>query len=716
MEKIKLTRRNLLKSTAIAGSGLVVGFYLPPFSKALAQAAAPVNPALNPPPNAFVQIAPDNSVTIVINKLEMGQGVNTSLAQLIAEELEVDFTKIHSVSAGVNPVYNSTFMPMQMTGGSSSLSSSWDQHRKIGAGMREMLRSAAAAKWRVPVGEIKAMNGELVHAKKGKMSYGEVANDAAKLPWPESVELKDSKDFKIIGKSKARLDAPAKSNGTAIFGIDVRIPGMLYAVVARPPTPTAKLDKYDASAAKKIKGVVDVVKFGESVAVLAKNTHVATKGRTALNAQWKDKVNGKFSSDATMKAYKEKAKDKGKVADNRGDVEKAGANAAQTLVAEFEFPYLAHACMEPMNCTIHFDGKTCEMWSGHQMPGWDQGAAAKVLGIAPDKIKVNTTYAGGSFGRRGSKDCDYAIEAAQLAKLVKKPLKIVWTREDDMRGAHYRPMNFHRAELKFDANKKLLSFDHHLVGQSIVAGTPFEGNSAKTGLEAQMTEGIPQTKYDFTNFRSRLTREISPLVVQWWRSVGHTHTAYVIETLVDEIAEISNIDPMVLRKELLKKSPRHMAVLNLLTKETKWGKSKVPKGRAWGLAIHESFNSVVGQVAEVSMVDGKPKVHKIWAAVDCGTVVNPEVARTQIESGIVYGLSAAFYQKINVVDGKVIEGNFHQFNVMHMSETPEIQVAFTDNAGSPTGLGEPGLPPAAPAVANAIYRLTKKRHRSLPFA
>lgn len=713
MKQTKFTRRQVLKSTAAAGGGLVVAYYIPgKFGKAFAADA----PAAKYPPNAFVKIAPDNTITMTINKLEMGQGVNTSLAQLIAEELECDWTKIRSVSAPVNPVYNSTMFPLQMTGGSTSVSTSWEQHRKIGAGMREMLKAAAAMRWKAPVSEVKAANGFITHPRHGKLSYGELAEEAGKLPFPENPKLKDPKDFKVIGKSVKRVDAPDKVNGKAIYGLDVRVPGMLYAFVARPPMPTAKLEKFDDKAAKKVPGVVDVVQFPGGVAVLAKNSHAARLGREAMGVVWKDGTNGKFNSEQLMKEFKQKALTPGVVAGSKDNVEKAGT-AAKTLVMEYEFPYLAHACMEPMNCTINFDGKTCEMWSGHQMPGLDQMAASQVLGIPAEQIKVHTVYAGGSFGRRGAKGCDYALEAAQLAKVVKKPLKVVWSREDDMRGGYYRPMNFHRVEVKLDGKNNLLAVDHHLVGQSVVAGmAAFEGDSAKTGLERTMNEGISDTKYNFTNYRSRISRLISPMPVQWWRSVGHTHTGYVAETMMDEIAEATGEDPMVLRKELLKNSPRHMAVLNLLSKETGWGKKKPPKGRAWGLAVHESFNTVVGQVAEVSMVNGVPKVHKIWAVADCGQVVNPEVAKTQIESGIVYGLSAAFYQQISVVDGKAVQGNFHEFNVLRLNEMPEVKVAFTASKAPPTGLGEPGVPPCAPAVANAVYKLTKKRLRSLPFS
>lgn len=716
MIKNKISRRQLLQTSAALSGGFIVAYYIPGPLKAFASDMAPSKPVPTPAPNAFVRISPDNSITMVINKLEMGQGVNTSMAQLIAEELECDWSKIKSVSAPVNAVYNHTVFGMQMTGGSSALISSWDQHRQIGAAMREMLKGAAAARWSVPVSEVKAVNGTIVHPKKGKLTYGELAEEANKMPMPENIKLKDPKDFKVIGKSLRRVDAVDKSNGKAIFGIDVRLPGMLYAMVSRPHLPGGTIDSMDMKAARKVNGVVDVVKFGDRVAVLAKNTHAARIGRDALNVKWKNAKLDKLNSDEMMSEFKKKAsKGGGKIETHKGDVPKAVSSAAKTISAEFEFPYLAHATMEPMNCTISYDGKSCEIWSGHQMPTVDRDTAAKILGMPAESVKVNTVYAGGSFGRRANKISDYVVEAAQLAKVVKKPLKVVWSREDDMRGGYYRPMNFHKVDLSFDAKKNLVAWDHKIVGQSVIAGSVFEPMMVKDGSEPTIHEGVADTKYAFPNFKCEVHREISPVTTLWWRSVGHTHTGYVMETMMDELAEASGKDPLKLRKELLKNSPRHMAVLNLLEKETGWGRNKAPKGRAWGLAVHESFNSVVGQVVEVSMVEGMPKVHKIWCAVDCGQVVNPEGARTQVEGGIVYGLSAALNQQIQVVDGQIVQGNFNDFPVMRIQDMPKVQVAFVASQSKPTGLGEPGVPPAAPAVANAIYRLTGKRMRALPF-
>lgn len=714
-ENVQLSRRLFLKNSGLVSGGLLVAFYVPVTARKAFAAAAAATKA-PPAPNAFIQIAPDNTITLVINKLEMGQGVNTSMAQLIAEELECDWKLIRSVSAPVNPVYNHTVFPMQMTGGSTALASSWDQHRKIGAAMREMLKAAAAKKWGVPVAEVKAQNGFIVHASKGKLSYGELAEEAGKQPLPENPPLKDPKEFKVIGKSMKRVDALDKANGKAIFGQDVRVPGMMYAMIARPPAPNSKLSGVNDKAARAVPGVIDVVRFGDKVAVLGKNTHAARSGRDALELKWSASKKDDFTHASLMQGLRAKADEPGLIAERKGDVAAALPTATKKLTADFEFPYLAHASMEPMNCTINYDGKTAEIWSGHQMPGADRDAAAKILGLAPEKVTVHTTYAGGSFGRRANKNSDYAVEAAELAKVVKKPLKVVWSREDDTRGGYYRPLTFHRVTIGLDDKGFPIAWNHHVVGNTVMGGSAFGQMMIRNGLEATVTEGVSETRYELPNFVCRQTVVPSEITTLWWRSVGHTHTAYAMETMIDEVAEAGKRDPLQLRKELLKNSPRHLAVLNLLEKKTGWGKKKPAKGRAWGLAIHESFNSVVGHVAEVSMENGRPKLHRVWSAVHCGQVVNPEVAKTQVEGAIAYGMSAALYEEIQIEQGRVTNGNFHDFQVMRMNEMPKVDVSFVETKEAPTGLGEPGLPPIAPAVANAVYRLTKKRVRTLPFS
>lgn len=708
----EIDRRSFLGSSLTFTGGLLVSFYLPfKIGKAFA-ADAPAAAAAPLAPNAFIHIAPDNSITMVINKLEMGQGVNTSLAQLIAEELECDWASIKSVSAPVDAVYNHPVFQMQMTGGSTALASSWDQHRKLGAGMREMLKTAAAKRWGVSTSQIKAEKGFMIHGTK-KLSYGELSEEAGKLPFPEKITLKKPGEYKIIGKSMKRVDAAAKSNGKAEFGMDVRIPGMLYVMVARPPIAGASLKSAQEAKAKAVKGVVDVVRFAGKVAVLATNTHSAKVGREALAAEWDIPAALQINNESLMASLRTNL-GKGAKSKDAGDVDAQLAKATKLIEAEYEFPYLAHAAMEPMNCTINFDGKTADLWSGHQMPTVDRNTAAKILGITPEKVNLNTTYAGGSFGRRASKTSDYVVEAAELAKVVKKPIKIVWTREDDMRGGSYRPINIHRVKIGLNDKKQLLAWDHQLAGQSIMGGSFFEAMMPKTPTESAMVEGVEDTLYEMPAFRFTAAKVESPITSLWWRSVGHTHTAYVMETAIDELAEAMGQDPLALRRKMLKKSPRHLAVLDVLQKQTGWGRKKAPKGRAWGLAIHESFGSVVGHVAEVSVVDGLPKVHRIWSAVHCGQVVNPEGARTQVEGAIAFGLSA-LHQEIKIEGGRVVSGNFVDYPVLRIQDMPKVEVAFAPSQEAPTGLGEPGLPPVAPAVANAFYQLTSKRVRKLPF-
>ena len=721
LNNFEMSRRDLVKTTTQLAGGLIIGFYMPgPFGRVMAQSAKPGSPARpQEPPNAFIQIAPDNSITIVINKLEMGQGVNTSMAQLIAEELGCNWQSIRSVSAPVNPVYNHTAFPTQMTGGSSALISSWDQHRRLGAQMREMLKGAAGKKWNVPTRELTVRDGFVTHEKtKQRASFGDLAEAANQFPLPveESLRLKTPNEYTIIGKSVPRVDAPDKSSGKAIFGMDVRIPDMVYAVIARPPAVGATIESVDDTAARAISGVKDVIRFGDKVAVLARNTHAAKVGRDVLAIKWNMSGVTKSSNQSLIDDMKKRNPNAGLVVTERGKVAGGMSKAKKRIAAEYEFPYLAHATMEPMNCTIQYDGETAEIWSGHQMPAIDQATASAILGIAPDKIKVNTVYAGGSFGRRGNKNSDYTAEAAALAKVAKRPLKVVWTREDDMAGGFFRPMNFHRVQLGLDASDGIAAWDHDIVGQSVIGGSMFEAMMVKNGIESTIVEGVSDTHYDIANFRCRQIRLLSTIPTLWWRSVGHTHTAYVMETMIDEYATTSKKDPMAVRKKMLAKSPKHMAVLQLLEKQTGWGKKQPPKGRAWGLAIHESFNSVVGQVAEVSLEGNSPKVHRVWCAVHCGQVVNPEGAKTQVEGAIVYGLSAALYEAVKVEDGKIKTQNFDDFPVLRLSEMPVVAVEFVPSHDRPTGLGEPGLPPIAPAVANAIFILTGKRVRKLPFS
>jgi isoquinoline 1-oxidoreductase beta subunit len=713
------SRRDFLKTGAAMGSGLVLAFTLPAgFSKwAIAQESVPASKDFTSAalPNAFIKISPDNSIRLIINKLEMGQGVNTSLAQLIAEELECEWERIHCESAPVAPVYNATFAPMQMAGGSTSVASSWEQLRRVGAMAREMLILAAAERWGVPAKEIRAEKGAVHHPKKGSLSYGEIADAAAKQTPPASIPLKDPKKFKIIGQSMRRVDAADKINGKAIFGLDVKLPDMLYAVIARPPF-GATLQGFDEKAAKQVSGLKEIIKLdGHKVAFVATHSWAAMKARDAAKVQWKLSDDPLLSQDSLKKVFTETLDKPGTQVKKVGKTPEALKKAKKVLEATYEFPYLAHACMEPMNCTVSYDGQSAHIWAGHQMPTGDRMAASKVLGLPPEKIEVTTTYAGGSFGRRANKDSDFVVEACALVKQLKKPIKVVWTREDDMRGGYYRPMTLHRVRAGVDGKGRVSGWEHKIVGQGVMAGSVFAPQIDKTGIDPSSIEGVDNTPYALSDFDLQLQLMKTPVTTLWWRSVGHTHTAYVMETFIDELAAAAGKDPLQYRKELIRQSPRHQAVLDLLAKKSDWGK-KMPAGRALGLAVHESFNSVVGHVVEVSLNGSEVKVHKVVSAVHCGTVVNPKGAQAQVESAIAYGLSACLHGDLTLEKGQIKQGNFHDYPLVRMPEMPVIDVHFVSSADQPTGLGEPGLPPLAPAIANAIFQLTGKRVRTQPFS
>ncbi|HYX36927.1 MAG TPA: xanthine dehydrogenase family protein molybdopterin-binding subunit [Oligoflexus sp.] len=713
------SRRDFLKTGAALTSGLVVAFSLPMGLGKFAWAQDAVTPnkdftsaAL---PNAFIKISSDNSIRLIINKLEMGQGVNTSLAQLMAEELECDWQRITCESAPVAPVYNATFMPLQMAGGSSSVSSSWEQLRVAGAMAREMLIAAAAEKWGVPAKEIRAENGAVHHGKKGSLTYGELAEAAAKQKPPAPVKLKDPKHFKVIGQSMKRVDAADKTNGKAIFGLDVKAPDMLYAVIARPPF-GGSVQGFDEAAARKVPGMKEIIKLdGNKVAFVGTNTWAAMKGRDAANVKWTLSDDPLLTQSSLQKTFLESLDKPGTLVKTVGNPGNALKKASRTLEATYEFPYLAHACMEPMNCTVAYDGKSAHIWAGHQMPTTDRMVAAKILGLPPESIEVTTTYAGGSFGRRANKDSDFVVEASSLAKQLKKPIKVVWTREDDTRGGYYRPMTMHKITAGLDSKGRMSGWDHRIVGQGVMAGSVFGAQVDKTGIDPTSIEGVENTHYALNDFQLQLQLMKSPVTTLWWRSVGHTHTAYVMETFIDELATAAKKDPLQYRKAMIPKSPRHQAVLDLLAQKSDWGK-KMAEGRALGLAVHESFNSVVGHVVEVSVKGTDVKVHKIVSAVHCGTVVNPKGAQAQVESAIVYGLSACLYGELTLDKGQVKQGNFHDYPVLRMPDMPVIEVHFVPSTDTPTGLGEPGLPPLAPAIANAIFKLNGKRVRSQPFS
>jgi isoquinoline 1-oxidoreductase beta subunit len=712
----KTSRRQFLKAGAATSGGLVIGFNFSLGNKpALAQTPqAPQALNLNQP-NAFLRIALDGTVTVQVKHLEFGQGVMTSLPMLLAEELECDWSKIRAELAPAAPVYVHSAFGMQITGGSSSVSNSWEQLRTVGAMARTMLVTTAANRWKVDAGQCRAANGVVTGPGGKKAGYGELAEDAAKLPTPEKIALQAAKDFTIIGKPTRRIDAPAKVNGTARFGLDLtakQIPNLHTAVVAHPPIFGARVVKFNADKVNGIPGITHVVQLETGIAVVAKSFWAAKVGRDALQVEWDLELGSKADSVAMSRSYRETAKTPGLVA-KKGNPE-ALKSAAKSLVAEFEMPYLAHAAMEPLSCTVSVTGDRCELWVGSQLQTLDVFAAAKAAGVPPTNVKLNTMLAGGGFGRRTNLNSDYVVEAVAIAKKVGVPVKMVWTREDDMKAGSYRPMYAHRIEAGLDANNKIAAWNHTVVGQSLVTGTPFEPGFVKDGVDGSSMEGITDTPYDIPNMHATLHTTKIGVPVLFWRSVGHSHTAHAMETTMDDLAKLAGQDPVAFRRAYLGKHPKMLKTLNLAAEKAGWG-SALPKGRARGVAVHESFGSVVAHVVEVSMEKGELKLHRIVSAIDCGLVVNPLTVAAQVESAIVYGMSAAFYGKITLKDGVVEQSNFHNYPLLRMAEMPKVEVHIVPGGETPTGVGEPGLPPIAPAISNAVFALTGKRLRSLPF-
>jgi len=713
-------RRSFLKLAAV--SGFALGAF--PLGT-LAQDAAKPPAGLQPTqqPSAFVQIDKDGLTTVTINRLDFGQGVQTSLPMILAEELDADWSKVRSVHGNNAPAYVDPVFGMHITGGSGSIAHSYTQYRELGARTRAMLIGAAAAQWKVDPSTLQTRNGSVIGPGGKRLGYGELAEAAMKLPVPEKVSLKDPKDFRLIGKATGRLDAKAKSSGHQSYGIDTRLPGMLTAVVAHPPVFAAKLKSLDDSAAKAIKGVkavlrVPVDRGGEGVAVIADGYWPAKQGRDALKLEWDTSGVEKVDSAKQLAQYRELAVQAGRRKYD-ADMSKL-AGSAHTIDAEFVFPYLAHAPMEPLNCTVSVTGDKAELWLGSQMPGLDGMAAAKVLGVPPQNVKVNVQMAGGGFGRRAIATSDYVVEACSVAKAaqtagIRAPIRTLWSREDDIKGGYYRPMHLHTAKIGFDAQGRIAAWDHVIVGQSILGGTPFEPMLVKDGIDGTAVEGMKEP-YEIP-MRLTVHHPKVNVPVLWWRSVGSTHTAFVMETLVDEIARTTRQDPVAYRMKLIgNEHPRHKAALQLAVDKSGYGRKTLAAGRAWGVAVHESFNSVVAYVVEASVKDGTPVLHSVTAGVHCNLVVNPKSVEAQVQGGALMGLSMCLPgAAITLKDGLVEQSNFGDFVVPRITEMPQIAVHMVPSADAPTGMGEPGLPPLAPAFANALASLTGKPVRELPF-
>jgi isoquinoline 1-oxidoreductase beta subunit len=716
-------RRSFLKISAATGFALGIFPVL-----ATAQGAV-VAPGLKPgqQPAAFVKIARDGIVTVTVNRLEFGQGTHTGLAMVLAEELDADWSKVRATHGDAAQAYADPAFGMHLTGGSTAIKNSYTQYRELGARTRAMLVQAAAAQWGVPVGSLATERGVVIGPGGKRLDYGALAEAAMALPVPAQVTLKDPKNFKLIGQPTGRLDAAAKSSGQQSFGIDVRLPGMLTAVCQHPPVFKGKVASLDDAAARAVPGVKAVLRVplhdgGEGVAVVANGYWAAKQGRDALKVQWSDAGAEKVDSAAQLASYRALAAKTGNL---KHDADVSGlAKAPHKISAEFVFPYLAHAPMEPLNCTVQLTGRGADakakLWVGTQMPGLEAAAAVRVLGIKPENLAMEVQMAGGGFGRRGLPTSDYVVEACTIAKAaqaagIEAPIRTLWSREDDIRGGYYRPMHLHKAEIGFDAKGKVLAWDHVIVGQSILTGTFFEGVMVKGGIDETMVEGM-RAPYTLPMRLSAHHPKMN-VPVLWWRSVGSTHTAYVMETLIDEIARATQQDPVAYRMALMDdKATRHRAALQLAVDRSGYGKRQLAAGRAWGVAVHESFNSVVAYVVEASVVDGTPKLHQVTAGVHCNLAVNPKSVEAQVQGGALMGLSMCLPgAAITLKDGVVEQSNFGDFAVPRITDMPKVAVHIVPSADAPTGMGEPGLPPLAPAFANAIARLTGKPLRELPF-
>lgn len=714
-----LSRRSILKGAG----GLVIAFYLPSLAKAQSGAAAAFTPDKGQAPfvpNAFIRIAPDNTVTVLAKHLEMGQGPYTGLATIVAEELDADWSQMRVEGAPAdNKLYNNlAFGQIQGTGGSTAIANSYEQLRKAGATARAMLVQAAAESWKVPAGEISVARGALRHAASGRQTtFGQVAQAASKLPIPQNVSLKKPEDFTLIGKEGTvkRLDVPAKTNGTAQFAIDVHEPDMLTVVVAHPARFGAKVAKVDDGEARKIAGVVDVKALPSGVAVYATGMWPAIKGREALKIDWDDNGTEKRSSAQLIADYRALAAKPGTVAGASGDANAALAKAGKVIEAEYVFPYLAHAPMEPLDAFLHWDGQQAVARYGCQFQTVDQATIAGVLGLKPEQVKIDMMLAGGSFGRRAQATAHLVAELAQAAKAIGpgKPLKLVWTREDDIQGGYYRPMFLHRMRGAVE-NGKIVAWSNTVVGQSFIVNSPFSA-MIKNGVDPIMVEGSRELLYDIADFQCDVHQAQVGIPTLWWRSVGHTHTGYAVECFVDELLQAAGKDPVAGRLEMMGKNPRAAGVLRAVAELAKWSGAEPAKGRARGVAVVESFNSYVAQIAELSAGEGDgPRVHKVWCAVDCGVAVNPDVIRAQMEGGIGYGLGHVLFAEVPIDQGRPVPKNFDTYRSLRINEMPEVEVTIVTSTEKPTGVGEPGVPPIGPAVANAMARLGLGRPRQLP--
>ncbi len=712
------SRRSILKGAALAGAGLLIGFRFEPLTgRAFAAEAQGASGEFVP--NAFIRIAPDSSITILCKHIEFGQGPFTGFATIIADELDAsrDQIKVEHAPADVTK-YANTLWGSQGTGGSSAMANSWMQLRQAGAEARARLVAAAAQIWGVEPGEIFIDNGAVKHASGKSARFGDLVETAQTLPAPQNVKPKEPGQWRYIGKEFPRVDAKPKTDGTAAYTIDVRLPDMLTCVIARPTRFGAKVKSFDPAPALAINGVTEVFAVPSGVAVLAKGYWQARKGADALKVDWDETGTESRSSAQLIAECKNLLQSHGAIAASAGDVGAAFSKAARVIEATYTFPYLAHAPMEPNDCVIRRTADGVELVYGCQSQTLDQAMAAAVLGLKPEQVEIKTVLAGGSFGRRATPAADMATEAAHVMKAARHqgPIKVMWSREDDIRGGRYRPVFAHRIKAGLDSTGAIVAWEQVIAGQSFMFGSPFEKVMVKDGVDRTMVEGASNLAYAVPNLKVSAHIVKIGVPTLWWRSVGHTHTAFAVETFIDELAAAAGQDEIEFRRKLLGDKPRCLGVLNLAAEKAGWG-APLPKGRARGVAVHESFHSYVAHAVEVSAgAEGLPKVERVVTAVDCGQPINPDIVRAQMDGGLGFGLSAALFGAIDLEDGRVVQSNFHDYRQLRIGEMPKVEVHIVSSSEKPTGVGEPGVPPIAPAVANAWAKLTGDRVRDLPFA
>ena len=699
-----LSRRAFVAAGAAAGAGLVIGFYLPHKGGRAGESFSP---------NAYLRITPDGKVTIVVARSEMGQGVRTALPMILAEELEADWKQIEIEQAGASTLFGD-----QTTGGSASIRTTWDPMRKAGATAREMLISAAALTWGVPRSGCTAERGRVKHASTNRsLSYGELVTKAATLPIPSDVTLKQSKDYKIVGQRLARVDSPAKVKGEATFGIDLRLPGMKYALLARCPVIGGKVSGFDDKESKMIPGVSYVGKIGDSaVGVVADSVWGAMEGRRVLNVTWDEGPNKDLNTAAVMASLKQAASKKGVSLYSAGDPAKA---SGRRISAEYTLPFMAHAPMEPGNCMAHFQGSKCELWAPTQVPQDCRDSVATTVGLDPDQVKVNVTLMGGGFGRR--LEHDYAVEAAQVSKAIGAPVKVIWTREDDMRFSTYRPASIHQLAATLDGSGYPVALSHRIIAPSISGQ---KGQPVPNGVDPDLPDEAGPV-YGIPHYSIEYVQADTPVPLGWMRSVYALQSAFALESFIDELAVAAGKDPVDYRLHLLAKdqdlpyfsttwkTARMRAVLQLAVKKAPYFPQRAAMWHR-GVACFGCFSSYMAEVVDITMEGNQPRILRVVAAVDCGQVVNPSILEQQIQGGIVYGLANALRAKISIEKGRVVQGNFDDYPPLRMEETPVVEVYAVPSQEAPTGIGEPSVPPVAPALCNAIYAATKKRIRSLP--